>query len=138
MDQQSVFPWGNAAMKVFLSSTCYDLLDVRAEVVSYLSENGIRVMASDDKLSDFHVTTDQNSIETCLANVRSCDHFVIILDQRYGPILSDFGHNVSATHLEYQEALKEGKQVHLFARDRLVADYSIWKKTENKIFVLRG
>lgn len=115
-------------MKVFLSSTCYDLLDVRAEVVSHLSENGIRVMASDDKLSDFHVTTDQNSIETCLANVRSCDHFVIILDQRYGPILSDFGHNVSATHLEYQEATKEGKQIHLFARDRLVADYSIWKK----------
>jgi hypothetical protein len=115
-------------MKVFLSSTCYDLIDLRAEVVNHLREQGISVMASDDMQSDFLVHPDRNSIETCLANVRACDHFVIVLDQRYGRILKTFGHDVSATHLEYKEAVIQDKPIHLFARDRLVADYTIWKR----------
>jgi hypothetical protein len=89
-------------------------------------------MASDDKLSDFQLVPDQNSIETCLANVRACDQFVIVLDQRYGPVLNNFGYDVSATHLEYREAVKAHKVIHFFVRDRLVADYSIWKKNNGQ------
>ena len=118
-------------MKVFLSSTCYDLIDLRAEVVNHLREQGISVMASDDMQSDFQVHPDKNSIETCLANVRACDHFVIVLDQRYGPILNKFGYEVSATHLEYREAVLHDKAIHLFVRDRSVADYTVWKRNQD-------
>jgi hypothetical protein len=74
---------------------------------------------------------DNNSIETCLANVRSCDEFVIVLSNRYGPSLAKAGFgDISATHLEYLEALKYKKRIHMFVRDRLDADYSIWQKNQ--------
>ncbi len=120
-------------MKVFLSSTCYDLIDLRAEVVNHLREQGISVMASDDMQSDFQVHHGVNSIETCLVNVRDCDYFVIVLDQRYGPLLGSFGYeDVSATHLEYKEAVRAGKPIHFFVRDRLEADYKFRQRNRGQ------
>ncbi|MBL8873512.1 MAG: DUF4062 domain-containing protein [Planctomycetaceae bacterium] len=116
-------------MKVFISSTVFDLLDTRAVVERALSGAGIQPMLSDSKLSAFDVTPSANSIETCLLNVDASDAFVCILDQRYGPSLKSAGFpDISATHLEYRRALEKNKPIHFFVRDRLEADYSIWKK----------
>jgi len=76
---------------------------------------------------------DRNSIETCLANVRSCDAFLIILSNRYGSRLDKAGFgDISATHLEYLEAIKCKIPIYMFVRDRLEADYSTWKKNVQK------
>lgn len=116
-------------MRVFVSSTIYDLLDVRNEIAELLRDLGIAAVLSDDKLSDFSVQLDANSIETCLVNVESCDEVIVILDKRYGPSLGECGYDdISATHLEYRHAVKHRKPIHFFVRDRLEADYSIWKK----------
>lgn len=118
-------------MRVFVSSTVYDLLDVRAEVAELLRELGIAPVMSDDKLSDFDVKQDVNSIETCLLNVESSDEVILILDQRYGPRLGSYGFDdVSATHLEYRRAVKHRRPIHVFVRDRLEADHAIWKKNK--------
>jgi len=71
-------------MRVFISSSVYDLIDIRAELAEQLRAIGITPVLSDDKLSDFRVQHDVNSIETCLVNVDSCDEFLLILDQRMG------------------------------------------------------
>ena len=42
-------------MRVFVSSTVFDLLDVRAEVAELLRDLGIAPVMSDEKLSDFAV-----------------------------------------------------------------------------------
>lgn len=116
-------------MKVFVSSTVYDLLDIRSELAVYLRELGAVPVLSDDKLSGFEVSPSANSIETCLINVRQADRFLIILDQRYGPSLKTAGfEDVSATHLEYREAIKAGVPVDFFVRDHLLADHAIWKR----------
>ena len=116
-------------MRVFVSSTVYDLLDVRSEIAELLRDLGIAAVLSDDKLSEFSVKLDANSIETCLVNVESCDEVIVILDKRYGPSLGECGYDdISATHLEYRHAVKHRKPIHFFVRDRLEADYSIWKK----------
>lgn len=115
-------------MRVFVSSTVYDLVDIRAEVAEELRALGISPVMSDDKLSDFDIPHDANSIETCLINVDSCDHVIVILDQRYGPSLKSAGFDdVSATHLEYRRAVKAEKPIHFYIRDRLEAEYKIWK-----------
>lgn len=116
-------------MKVFVSSTVYDLLDVRAEVAATLASMGISPVLSDDATSGFDTAHATNSIETCLINVENCDEVIVILDKRYGPRLGKLGFpNVSATHLEYKKARELGKPIHFFVRDRLEADYFIWKK----------
>lgn len=115
--------------KVFVSSTCYDLIDLRAEIKSFLKQNKVLPIMSDELDSEF-VVYDTNSIETCLVNLRNCDTVILILSQRYGASLykAGFG-DFSATHLEYLEAVKENKKIICFVRDRLEADYSHYKKT---------
>src|SRR5260370_30298199 len=107
-------------MRVFICSTCYDLLDIRAELEELFRTGGIVPILSDSMSSDFQVRPDQNSIETCLANVRSCDEFVIILSARYGPSLASAGFDdISATHLEYREAVVAGKSIRMYVREPL-------------------
>jgi hypothetical protein len=116
-------------MHVFVSSTCYDLLDLRAELQTTLTEAGMTPVLSDRMDSGFKVVPDANSIETCLANVRACDAFIIVLSRRYGPTLEVAGYaGLSATHVEYQEAVRLGKRIHMYVRDRLEADFTVWKK----------
>lgn len=116
-------------MRVFISSTVFDLIDIRAELAEQLRAIGITPVLSDDKLSDFRVQYDVISIETCLVNVDSCDEFLLILDQRYGPTLESYGYDkVSATHLEYLRAIEKEMPVRVYARDRLIADFAIWKR----------
>ena len=116
-------------MRVFVSSTYYDLIDVRAELSDQLTDLGIVPVLSDDKLSEFRVQPDTNSIETCLVNLETCDEVIVILSKRYGGNLTGYD-GISATHLEYRRAMKLKLPIHFYVRDRLEADYSIWKRNQ--------
>ncbi len=116
-------------VKAFISSTCYDLIDLRAELEAELRGLGIGPMLSDRPSSEFTVDPYRNSIDTCLANVRECDVFIIILSRRDGPPLGRFGYkDVSATHLEYLEAVKAKKPIYMYVRDRLDGAFSVWRQ----------
>lgn len=117
--------------RIFISSTCFDLIDLRAELKKYLESVGLVPIMSDQLDCDFQTFPDKNSIETCLVNLRSCDTVIFVLSQRYGGNLSKAGfENYSATHLEYLEAVKENKRIMFFVRDRLEADFTQFKKTK--------
>jgi hypothetical protein len=117
-------------MKVFISSTCYDLLDLRAELHEGLRDLGVEALFSDLKESDFVVSSapDVNSIETCLANLRESDVVVVVLSQRYGPKLGGPFGEISATHCEYNEARRLNKPLYFYVRDRLDADCTTWRR----------
>lgn len=116
-------------MRVFVSSTCYDLIDLRAEVEAHLHDLGLSPVMSDRASSEFHAFDDSNSIETCLSNVRAAEVFVCILLHRYGPSLKSAGfEDVSATHLELREAKRARKKILLYVRDRLDAEFRLWLK----------
>jgi hypothetical protein len=128
--------------KVFISSTCYDLIDVRAEIKALLEDMGFEAQLSDDDLdSAFEVSgdIDKTSIQECLDNVNTCDCFLLVLSQRYGPPLGKVGYDdVSATHLEYQEFIRRkerGDKVKLFVyvRDRLFQDFSTWRANRKQV-----
>lgn len=121
------------SVTAFVSSTCYDLIDLRAEVSDELAKMGIAPLFSDQPDSEFAAAVDVNSIESCLANVRRSDLFLIVLSQRYGPSLAKAGYDdISATHLEYREARSAGKKIYMYVRDRLEADYTVWKRNLEK------
>jgi hypothetical protein len=117
--------------KVFISSTVFDLLDARAEVEQLLHDMRLVPVLSGSSTSAFQPLPDQNSIETCLANLRQCDAVIVMLCQRYGPSLKPAAFpDLSATHLEYAEAKKLGKPIRMYVRDRLEADYRIQRKNK--------
>jgi hypothetical protein len=119
-------------MRVFVSSTVFDLIDVRAEVRQFLEELGVIPVLSDYASNGFLSVPDANSIEACAENVRSCDAVIMIVSQRYGPplnkVLSYLSEPLSATHYEYRAAKEANIPVFLYARDKLVAEWNIWKK----------
>ena len=119
--------------RVFISSTVFDLIDIRAELEDMIRELGLSPVLSDSNTADFFVEPNANSIESCLSNVRNSDYFLVILSQRYGPRLGKVGFDdVSATHLEYREARKNNIPLFFYVRDRLESDYRIWKKNQRK------
>jgi len=116
---------------VFIASTTFDLIDVRAELEELIQEIGLTPLLSDSATSDFTVLRDKNSIETCLVNVRASNYFIAVLSQRYGPSLAGAGFpDLSATHLEYREAKENNLPVYFYVRDRLESDYRIWRSND--------
>ena len=114
--------------KVFVSSTAYDLVDLRPEVYHHLLGLGMEPYLSDISESEFRQDPTANSIESCLINLRSSDFVLVILSQRYGPVLDAFGYDVSATHLEFLEADALNIKVLFYVRDRLMAEFNTWRK----------
>ena len=114
-----------APVDVFLSSTCYDLADVRAELAKFLEQHSFLVRLSEDYESHFYVNGRLDSIGSCLLNVEQADVVVSILDRRYGPKLPqphDYA-GKSATHAELLHARKFSKPVFTFTRDQTLGEY---------------
>ena len=124
--------------RVFVSSTCYDLIDLRAEIEKELKDMGLIPVLSDSATSDFEVSGKSNSIEECLINVRECDYYLIVLSQRYGPSLKKAGYaDVSATHLEYLEAKKLKKPIYMYVRSLLEAEQHLYNRSKKNDEVLK-
>ena len=112
-------------IKVFVSSTIYDLLDIRGEVKYQLSEWGLNPVMSEMSDGGFENSGNGSSIKDCIDNLCKSDYFIIILNQRYGKKLPpESGYEaISATHLEYKCALNEEKNIFFFVRKALQIDY---------------
>ncbi|WP_020474218.1 DUF4062 domain-containing protein [Zavarzinella formosa] len=126
-------------MTIFVSSTCYDLIDLRDELRNDLRDLGVRYMFSEYGDSDFLVETapETNSIETCLTNLRASDLVIVVLSQRYGPRLKAPFESISATHTEYREAVKLRKPIRFYVRNRLEADHASWA-ANGKVINFKG
>jgi hypothetical protein len=117
-----------APLTVFISSTCFDLKDCRAELARRLEELGCHVLVSDDPLR-FEVSPTEDSIQSCLLNVANADVILCIFDQRYGaPLPSGEYSGVSATHAEVRHAKKLGKPLYFFIRQEAFTEWSILKR----------
>lgn len=124
--------------KIFISSTCFDLIDLRAELEDELRKLGLNPILSDSITSEFEVSGTSHSIESCLQNVRNCDHYIIILSQRYGPSLLKVGfEDVSATHLEYLEAKKMKKSIYMYVRDQFESEQHLYIRSGKSASVLK-
>lgn len=114
--------------RVFVSSTIYDLIDLRAEVEAHLRSCGLVPVLSDRPGEDFRTNGTEDSIELCLANLRTCVAYVGILSSRYGRRIGRGYADQSATEIEYREARLLNIPIHMFVRDRLEADFAAWKR----------
>ena len=114
------------APDIFVSSTCYDLIDLRASLHLHLRHQGFQVRLSDAPDSAFEVDGGADSIASCLANVEAADAVVCIINQRYGRPL-DHGpyKGISATHAEIRHARQNKSPRHLFffARNRSLDEF---------------
>ena len=115
---------------VFISSTCYDLVDLRAELAQFLKDRGLVVRISEDPESAFFVEPHSDSIVSCLKNVEASRAVVAVIDRRYGPVLPSgtTGAGMSATQAEIEHAQRINKPVFFFIREQAFIEYDRLRK----------
>jgi hypothetical protein len=100
-------------MRIFLSSTIFDLKDLRDTLIHELESDGHEVIASEK--GTVLIVPDKNSYEQCLAAVAECDYLIAIIDKRFGGEYPH-GSRQSITEAEIEEALKKKKKTLVFVR----------------------
>src|ERR1700744_36341 len=71
-----------AQLKVFISSTCYDLSIVRSQLRGFILELGYEPVMSE--YSDVLFDPRSHTHENCLKEIINCDIAILIIGSRYG------------------------------------------------------
>lgn len=102
--------------KIFISSTCFDLSQVRKDLKEGIEAMGHIPILSENK--DFPVNPSLNSAENCIEAVRNnADILVLIIGGSYGFTL-DSGKSI--TNTEFLTALDKGVPVYTFTKKDIV------------------
>lgn len=84
---------------VFISSTVREFRDLRSAIAYTLRAQGFTVYQSE--ASDFDIHGDRSAIEECLANIRDCDFYILLVGNTRGNLFED---GISITRQEYRTA----------------------------------
>jgi Domain of unknown function (DUF4062) len=102
--------------KLFLSSTCYDLNEIRVNVEAWARAHWYDSVLSDR--ADFPVDPQIHRHDVCLANARKADLVVILLAGRFGaPYYAD--QKISITWAEFRAASAAGVPIVVFVDKRV-------------------
>lgn len=115
---------GNAP-SVMVSSTFYDLSQIRADILSFIQDQlGYRAILSE--YPSFPIDPDADTIENCRRRVeQDADVLVLVIGGRYGSI--DSTSDKSITNLEYITARAKGIPVYVFVAKNIMNILPVWK-----------
>lgn len=114
----------NRPPSVFVSSTMYDLSDLRAEIRQFIEGLGWEAVMAEN--GSFAIDANQTTVTNSLRNVReNADVFVMIVGARYGSV--DPEHDKSVTNLEFLEARAQSIPVYVFVDSNVLALLSVWR-----------
>lgn len=112
---------------IFVSSTCYDLSQIRDNIREFIESLGYDPLLSEH--NTFPVDPSQNTVTNCIKNVRDrADIFVLIIGKRFG-FKTEQGKSI--TNLEYLEAKLKGIPVYIFINKEINSIYPVWEKNPN-------
>ena len=112
------------APNVFVSSTLFDLSEVRAQIRQFIEQIGWSPVMSEH--DSFPIDPDQSTVENCKRNVReNADIFVMAVGARYGSIDSET--EKSVTNIEFLEARARGLPVYVFVEREVLAHMEVWR-----------
>jgi len=113
---------------VFVSSTCYDLKQVRADIREFISEQlGFEAILSE--YDSFPLEPEISAVENCIRAVKQrADIFCLIIGSRYGSV-ADSGKSI--TNLEYINARGKGIPIYVFVSKDIIANLPFWEKNKS-------
>ncbi|MBZ5631621.1 MAG: DUF4062 domain-containing protein [Acidobacteriia bacterium] len=108
---------------LFVSSTCYDLKQLRADLYLYVESTGFEAVLSEYR--SFPVDPDKTTIENCRKAIENrADIFVLVIGGRYGSVNE---HGKSVTNLEYITAKAKGIPIYVFVMRSILDVLGIWQ-----------
>jgi uncharacterized protein DUF4062 len=139
-------------LRVFVSSTCYDLGILRSELRPFISAMGYEPVMSD--YSDVLFDPRTHTHESCLKEVPGSDMVVLIIGSRFGGVaipsasaILDFeklrqlstksnllqtAESLSITQLEVLKAVEASIPVYTFVEEKVLGDHLLYEKNKDK------
>ncbi len=116
--------------RIFISSTCYDLSQIRKDLKEGIEAMGHEAVLSENK--DFPINPSLSSVENCIEAVRNdIDVFVLIIGNKYGCKLES---GKSITNSEFLTAVEIGIPVYTFSLKQMVGILPVWKRNKDADF----
>lgn len=120
--------------KIFISSTCFDLGQIRADLRKSISEMGHEPILSE--LPSFTVLPELDTLSNCKRNVKeNCDIFVLIVGCKRGSYDPTSGKSI--VNIEYDTAVQNSKDVFVFVDENVYSLMEIWRKNKDADFSSR-
>ncbi len=141
-----------ALLKVFISSTCYDLGMVRAELRNFIINLGHEPIMSD--YNDVLFDPKGHTHESCIKEIPNSDAVVVIIGSRFGgnaipkaissvdlerlkglskgSKMFDNPENISITQLEILKAIDSNIPIFTFVDSRVLHDHLFYEKNKDK------
>lgn len=117
-------------VNIFISSTCYDLSQIRSDLKDFIIGIGHNPILSEEH--DFPINPDLTNTENCINAVKNqADIFVLIIGNRYGCTLES---GKSITNTEFLTAVEKGIPIYTFTLKQMVDVLPIWEKNPNADF----
>lgn len=141
-----------ANLRVFVSSTCYDLSVARGQLRAFVEDLGYQPVMSD--YNDVVYDPRLHTHSSCIDEVAGCDVVIVIIGSRYGGKVVPLAlqnvdieslkkasrsiemlkreENISITQLEVLKAIERSVPVFAFVDERVWQDHSTYEKNKNK------
>lgn len=117
-----------AKPRVFISSTFYDLRQVRADLDFFIEQMGYEPVRNEE--GDIPYGKDEALEEYCYKEIKNIDILVCIIGGRFGSE-SKQNNKSSVTQMELKAALSEGKQVYSFVDANVLSEYETYLINKN-------
>jgi hypothetical protein len=118
------------APAVFVSSTFYNLKQIRADLKDFISEMGLIPVISE--YDSFPIDPSVSAVENCLKVVdQSADIFVLIISGRYGTVINQ---DKSVTNMEYLKARAKGIPIYVFIDKAVLYVLPLWTASPQNDF----
>jgi hypothetical protein len=127
-----------AKPRVFLSSTFYDLKQVRSSLESFIASLGYDPVLSEK--GSIAYSPDVALDESCYREAQGCDIFVLIIGGRYGAEVSE-SHSVemkgfyeryeSITRKEYESAIERDIPTYVLLEKSVFSEYETFKRNRD-------
>ncbi len=119
-----------AKVNIFVSSTCYDLSQIRNDIKQCIIDLGHTPILSEQK--DFPVDPLLSSTENCINAVKNgADIFVLIIGNKYGSVLES---GQSITNTEFLTAVNKGIPIYTFALKQMTTLLPMWERNPDADF----
>ncbi|GAB2889387.1 DUF4062 domain-containing protein [Microbulbifer echini] len=120
-----------AVPRVFISSTCYDLSEVRDRLVSFSESFGFETSLSER--GDVFYHPDLHTHESCINEISNCQLFILIIGGRFGG-KHKIDPDKSITNAEFIAAKELGIPVFTFVKEGVLSDHNFYQKNKSKDF----
>jgi hypothetical protein len=141
-----------AKLRVFVSSTCYDLDILRSELRPFIIEMGYEPVMSE--YADVLYDPRSHTHNSCLKEIPGCDMVVLIIGSRFGGraipnalasidfdviesqsskvSLLEMKENLSITQLEILKAVEQSIPVYAFVDEKVLHDHHVFERNKDK------